>query len=211
MKEIIELFPLQVVMFPHSKIPLHIFEERYKKLISESINNAKEFGIVLAGEGKIESTGTSVKVVEVTSRSENGEMDIITEGVQRFRLYSYEIGRDGLYMGNVEYLEDENLDYDQAAMNKAVSDYNTVVEMAYKGSVKTISLDEIRWQDGKRSLCFYMAEKCGLALPEKQTLLEMDTESERLEFITEYFENIIPKLKEAERISDIIRSDGYLQ
>ncbi|MBK9226654.1 MAG: hypothetical protein IPL67_06290 [Ignavibacteria bacterium] len=54
-------------------------------------------------------------------------------------------------------------------------------------------------------------EKCGLSLKEKQQMLEMDTEQDRLDFISTYLENVLPKLKEAERISEIIKSDGYIQ
>ena len=43
----IPLFPLNMVVLPFEKVPLHIFEPRYKKMISESIENNSPFGIVL--------------------------------------------------------------------------------------------------------------------------------------------------------------------
>ncbi len=198
-------------MFPQSRIPLHIFEERYKKLMSEVIESGNEFGIVLILEGRLMTVGTTARVIEVSKKFENGELDIVTEGVKRFRLYSYEIGTDDIYRGKVEFLEDENLLYDKAGMNNAVESYNLLVELAYKGSVKFISQDELIRNDGSRSLCYQMAEKCGMGLNERQQMLEMDTEQDRLDYISTYLDNILPKLKEAERIAEIIRSDGYIQ
>lgn len=211
MNKALKLFPLQTVMFPGSRIPLHIFEERYKRLIADVLTNDGTFGIVLMNQGRLSGVGTSVRVTEVAKQFENGELDIIVSGIRRFSIKSYAVGEDGLYEGLVEYLEDNNLDFDPDLMAGAVEDYNKIVEMAYKGSIRPISLDEENISDGIRSACFLMAEKCGLGLEEKQHLLELDDEQKRLEYIREYFEMIIPKLKEAERISDIIRSDGYLQ
>lgn len=198
-------------MFPGSKIPLHIYEERYKRLVGDVLTAGGEFGIVLMHQGRLFGVGTSVKISEVTKKFENGELDIVVTGMRRFKLKSYSVGEDGLYDGIVEFLQDNNLDFDPDLMAEAVEDYNMIVEMAYKGSVRRISSEEKNISDGNRSACFLMAEKCGLGLEEKQHLLELDDEQKRLEYIREYFEMIIPKLKEAERISDIIRSDGYLQ
>ena len=211
MKNELKLFPLQLVMFPLSRIPLHIFEERYKSLISEVIGSDDEFGIVLIFDGRLMTVGTTAKVIEVSKKFENGELDIVTEGVRRFRLFSYDIGSDGIYRGKIEFLEDDNLLYDREEMNTAVESYNSLVELAYKGSVKIITQDELIGNDGSRSLCCKMAEKCGMGLNERQQMLEMDTEQDRLDFISTYLDNILPKLKEAERIAEIIKSDGYIQ
>ncbi|MEO8447541.1 MAG: LON peptidase substrate-binding domain-containing protein, partial [bacterium] len=79
----IPLFPLNVVMYPHSKIPLHIFEERYKKMIGECESSGAVFGINFFSDKNIHMTGCSAEVTEVTERLENGEMNIIVKGIQR--------------------------------------------------------------------------------------------------------------------------------
>ena len=56
-----------------------------------------------------------------------------------------------------------------------------------------------------------MAEKCGLSLLERQSLLEMNEEDTRLNYILKYLEEVMPKLKEADKISNIIKGDGYIQ
>ncbi len=207
----IPLFPLNVVMFPHSKIPLNIFEERYKKMIGECISGGTVFGINFFSEKNIHLTGCSAEVSEVTDRLENGGMNIIVKGVQRYKIINYELSLSGYYTGNIEYLDDDTGDYDKVKMVKAVKVYNDLVEIVYKGSVKKIDLSDVRWFEGNRSVAFSMAEKSGLSLAERQSLLETDKEEERLDFMLKYFESIMPKIKEADKVSNIIKSDGYIQ
>lgn len=207
----IPLFPLNVVMFPHSKIPLNIFEERYKKMIGECISGGTVFGINFFSEKNIHLTGCSAEVSEVTDRLENGGMNIIVKGVQRYKIINYELSLSGYYTGNIEYLDDDTGDFDKVKMVKAVKVYNDLVEIVYKGSVKKIDLSDVRWFEGNRSVAFSMAEKSGLSLAERQSLLETDKEEERLDFMLKYFESIMPKIKEADKVSNIIKSDGYIQ
>ena len=207
----IPLFPLNVVLFPHSKIPLYIFEERYKEMIGNCINNGTAFGINFFSEKNIHITGCSALVEEVTERKENGEMNIIVKGVQRYKIISYELSIAGYYSGIIEYLDDAIEGFDKIKMEKAVKIYNDLVEIVYKGSVKKIELGDLKWNDGKRSVTFTMAEKSGLSLVERQRMLELDSEEMRLDFILKYFSEVIPKIKEADKLSNIIKSDGYIQ
>ncbi len=207
----IPLFPLNVVLFPHSKIPLYIFEERYKKMIGDCINNGSVFGINFFSEKNIHTTGCSAEVDEVTERLANGEMNIIVKGVRRYEIVSYELSLEGYYSGKIEYFDDQTGGYDKVKMEKAVKIYNDLVEIVYKGSVKKIDLSDIKWFGGNRSITFSMAEKSGLSLVERQKLLETDSEDKRLDFMLKYFEEVIPKVKEADKISNIIKSDGYIQ
>ena len=207
----IPLFPLNVVLFPESKIPLYIFEERYKKMIGECLSNSSVFGINLFSDKNIHITGCSAKVDEVTERLENGEMNIIVRGVQRYKIISYELSIAGYYTGIIEYTDEESGEYDKVKMEKAVKIYNDLVEIVYKGSVKRIDLNDIKWHKGNSTVTFTMAEKSGLSLIERQKILEMDNENMRLDFMLKYFSEVIPKVTEADKISNIIKSDGYIQ
>lgn len=207
----IPLFPLNVVLFPYSKLPLYIFEERYKLMINECIGGGTYFGINFFSERKIHTVGCTAKVTEVTNRTDNGEMNIVVEGVSRYKIISYELGDVGYYSGRIEFIEDDNLNYDKAKMEKAVKQFNDLVETVYKGSVKKIDLSDLKWYDGSRSVTFTMAEKSGLSLTERQSLIEMESEEKRLEFILRYFEEVMPKIRDADKISNIIKGDGYIQ
>lgn len=207
----IPLFPLSAVLFPSSKLPLFIFEERYKKMINDCLSSGNEFGINYFADRKVYQVGCTAVVEELTNRTETGEMNIIAKGVARYKIIEYELSSEGFYVGKIEFVSGDNLNYDKVKMEKAVKIYNDLVELIYKGTVKGIDLSDIKWYDGKRSVSFLMAEKCGLNLLERQTVLEMDKEDLRLEYIMNYFNEVIPKLKEADRISNIIKSDGYIQ
>ena len=207
----IPLFPLNVVLFPESKIPLYIFEERYKKMIGECLSNSSVFGINLFSDKNIHITGCSAKVEEVTERLENGEMNIIVKGVQRYKIIRYELSIAGYFTGIIEYTDEESGEYDKVKMEKAVKIYNDLVEIVYKGSVKRIDLNDIKWHKGNSTVTFTMAEKSGLSLIERQKILEMDNENMRLDFMLKYFSEVIPKVTEADKISNIIKSDGYIQ
>lgn len=205
------LFPINVVLFPFSKLPLYIFEERYKKLINESAEEGKLFGINLFADKKIFNTGCSARVDKIINKNEKGEMNIIVSGIRRYKMIGYESGPEGYYIGKVNMTDDDNSDFDRENAEKCVKIYNELVEIVYKGSVSKIYLNDIKWQSKSRSLSFAMAEKCGLRLLERQNLLEIDSEDKRLDYLMKYFDEVFPKLKEADRISGIIKSDGYIQ
>lgn len=207
----IPLFPLNVVLFPYSKIHLYIFEERYKKLINECIDKVTLFGINFFAERRLFSVGCTASVEDIVNRLENGEMNIIVKGVQRYIVNNYELSPDGYYVGKIELKDESNQDFDKAKMEKCVKIYNELVDLVYKGTVNKINLNDMKWYESKRSVSFSMAEKCGLNLTERQNLLEIDFEDKRLDFILKYFDEVVPKIKDADRISNIIKSDGYIQ
>ncbi|MBK7444577.1 MAG: LON peptidase substrate-binding domain-containing protein [Ignavibacteria bacterium] len=207
----IPLFPLNVVLFPQSKIPLFIFEERYKKLIKDSIETESEFGIILFSGHKIHTTGCTAKVIALLNENENGEMNIVTEGYERFELLSYKAGTEGFFIGKVRILEDDYTEYDKDVLSECLKIYNEFVEIVYKGRIEKINQNDIKWKKQIRSFAFVMAEKSGMSLEDRQRLLESNNENDRLGIILSYFKKVYPKLKETERISDIIKSDGYIQ
>jgi Lon protease-like protein len=81
------LFPLPIVLVPTERIPLHIFEPRYRELITECVENGSEFGLVLAtGDGAVHEIGTRAAVSQVVEELSDGRLNIVVEGGERFRL-----------------------------------------------------------------------------------------------------------------------------
>jgi ATP-dependent Lon protease len=107
MNRLLPLFPLQLVAFPGSAIPLHIFEERYKEMVGEAEARSSEFGIVLAKEGGIANAGCTVVVEKVLRRYPDGRFDLIARGQRRFEILSLDQEKDYL-RGEVEYFFDED-------------------------------------------------------------------------------------------------------
>jgi uncharacterized protein len=96
------LFPLNSVLFPGMVLPLHIFEERYKRMVNHCLDEEHPFGVVLikeglevGGEAVPHQVGTTALIAGV-SRLKDGRMNIVTIGSERFRLG--EIRRDLPYL-----------------------------------------------------------------------------------------------------------------
>ena len=82
---LLALFPLGIALLPGEIVPLHIFEERYKRLIGERLEEG-EFGIVLAEEDSVRECGTSARVAELIEELDDGRLNVLVQGEQRFRL-----------------------------------------------------------------------------------------------------------------------------
>src|SRR4051812_19851218 len=86
MTNFIPIFPLGIVVYPGEQLNLHIFEPRYKQLIKECFSEKKTFGIPSVIDKRMQDFGTVVKVTEITTIHDSGEMDIKTEGTQVFKV-----------------------------------------------------------------------------------------------------------------------------
>jgi Lon protease-like protein len=107
MARLLPLFPLQLVVFPGSAIPLHIFEDRYKEMVGEAEAAGTEFGIVLAKDGGIMNAGCTVLVESVLKRYPDGRFDVLTRGQRRFVIQS--LNQDKEYLrGEVEFYGDDD-------------------------------------------------------------------------------------------------------
>jgi ATP-dependent Lon protease len=107
MARLLPLFPLQLVVFPGSAIPLHIFEDRYKEMVGEAEAAGTEFGIVLAKESGIMNAGCTVLVESVLKRYPDGRFDVLTRGQRRFVIQSLDQDKEYL-RGEVEFYSDED-------------------------------------------------------------------------------------------------------
>src|SRR5262249_16832914 len=103
---LLPLFPLDVVLFPGTPLPLHIFEPRYKEMIAECLTRQRPFGVVgVSGEG-VADVGCTAEILTVTKKYSDGRMDIVTEGRKRFEIMQVNQERSFL-QAEVLYLQDE--------------------------------------------------------------------------------------------------------
>jgi ATP-dependent Lon protease len=202
----IPIFPLNLVVFPGSKYPLHIFEERYKILLQKCVSENSGFVIVALIDKKISDVGVYVKVNQVLRTYENGEMDIIVEGIERFLINSINLHPDGYYISEVEkYLDNKN-EIDLSLIEELQNDFEEIVELAnYK-------LEESFWKNLKTAelKSYKIAEKSGMSYDQQQEFLILKTENERLYFLISYFNSIKVKVNGAENLRRIIMNDGFL-
>ena len=205
----IPLFPLGVVLFPTSRVPLHIFEERYKKLCEESLKNHSTFGINYVEEDKLHSIGCTAQVSDIIKRYPDGKMDIITEGVRRYEIVKFEQGPENeLSYATVRWIEDVPEERDKHLADEAITLFNELCDIAYKGTID--ALDSAVWRASDKLPSFAIAQKSGLEADQRQALLSITSENERLSILKNFLSQLLPRVREIETINDLIRNDGYI-
>lgn len=200
------LFPLNLVLFPHTRIPLHIFEPRYRTLVHQCMHEGSVFGVNLVEKGHLHQVGCTAKIVEITQEYEDGRMDIVIEGVDRFHLEALQDGEAPYFVGEAEIIEDADEPHDLMLVKRVAELYDQIIEIVY-GS-EGPQFERIASEQADPS--FTMAPKCGLSLSQKQQLLELTSENSRLEVLLAHLEHLLPSIREAHVVQRIVRSDGYL-
>src|SRR4029078_8999387 len=120
------LFPLGLVLLPGELVPLHIFEERYKQMIGECLDEEREFGILWLAGAEVEDIGCAARVTRVLERFDDGRMNILAEGTTPFRM-ERRMG-DMPYPAGDSVLLDEEPAADDEALERARTTYADLVE-----------------------------------------------------------------------------------
>jgi Lon protease-like protein len=197
---LIPLFPLQVVVFPRTTLPLHIFEERYKEMVGLAITENSEFGMVLAKEEGIVNAGCTVRVEKVLQRYPDGRMDILTRGQRRFEIVS--LNEDKPYLqGEVTFFEDDDLaPVPPELRNQALEHYKALAQLP--------NSREGEPNLGDPQLSFQLAQY----LPDLDflnTLLRRRSETDRLKRLNQYLAGYIPRQRNIEHVRQVAPTNGF--
>ncbi|MBZ5595256.1 MAG: LON peptidase substrate-binding domain-containing protein [Acidobacteriia bacterium] len=197
---LLPLFPLRVVVFPRTPLPLHIFEERYKEMIGEAMQGNSEFGIVLAKDDGIVNAGCTVVVKEVLKKYADGRLDILTRGVRRFEIVG--LNQDKAYLrGEVEFFDDDDSSPAPAELReKALVQYRSLREAG--------ELPSLEPELGDKQLSFQLAQTLE-DLDFLNVLLRNRSEAQRLEQLSEYLARQAPRLREAARMRKLAPLNGH--
>jgi Lon protease-like protein len=170
------LFPLGLVLLPTEQVPLHIFEPRYRELISECLEQETQFGLVYADDDGIREIGTRAAVVEVVERFDDGRLNIVVEGRDRFKLVELTDGRT-FHTAAVEPVEDQDDPPDGLDAERALELFRRLAELT-GAQVEPPSPDA-------PELSFALASRFELSPDLKQELLEATSERIRLKRLCE--------------------------
>lgn len=173
------LFPLELVLLPGERVPLHIFEPRYKELINECLSLGTEFGVLLADDSGNREVGTKASIVDVLERLPDGRLNILVEGRERFRVVQNTSGRSFATAETAEVL-DEGGPPGEEAVGACLVAYQRLAEVA------EVPLGEL--EPGAENLAFRIAASLTFSLESKQELLEMSSEDDRLIRVRELLE-----------------------
>src|SRR5438445_2423634 len=168
------LFPLGMVLLPTERVPLHIFEPRYRELIGECVAEEREFGLLLGDDEGLRKIGTRAAVIEVVDRLPDGRLNVVVEGRERFRLVELTDGRS-FATGEVEPLPDE-------VLVSAREDRDGVLEV-YRELAELVEAEVDEPGPDSQLLSFEIAARVDFGAPRKQELLELTSEPERPESV----------------------------
>jgi ATP-dependent Lon protease len=197
---LIPLFPLRVVVFPRTPLPLHIFEERYKEMVGGAIRDQSEFGIVLAHESGIGNAGCTVKVEKLLQMYPDGRMDIMTRGQRRFEIVTVNEEKDYL-QAEVNYFDDDDAATSAELRAQAVLHYKDLAPLGIASNLGEPDLAD-------RQLSFQLAQ----GLPDLDflsTLLRTRSEDARLKQLNHYLAEYIPRQRTIERMKSLAPTNGF--
>ena len=210
------IFPLPVVLFPGIPMPLHIFEERYRKMLSDIRDGDNLFGLsyfdAAASELDMPPAGHVGCVAEVaeTQALPDGRSNILAVGLVRYEIESY-VERGDLYLvGRTKYFEDE--DEADPALTAQSRDVATMF-MRVANSIRAIndergSLPDISDTDPQR-LSFLVSAAMELEAEMKQELLELRSTSERLNRLRDLLARVVGNYEERARIHSLAKRNGH--
>ncbi len=187
------LFPLPIVLVPTERIPLHIFEPRYRELIEECVEEGEPFGLVLStGDGAVHEIGTRALVSQVLEVLEDGRMNIVVEGGDRFRLLELTSGR-AFATGLVEPVVDDDEPPEADDEERALEVFRELADAAESD----VDVPE----QSSPQLDFELAARVDFAVDSKQELLATTSPRERMKKLIGYLETAL----EAVRLEQTLR------
>jgi Lon protease-like protein len=195
------IFELPVVILPRELLPLHIFEERYKRMVGHCLERAEPFGIVFRDEdGTAHRIGCTARIEEVLERFDDGRMNIVVAGEQPFKVLE-RFERTEFPAGEVEPIDsgDEPRD-DEPEASDARQAFADLVERV---SGEAADLGEIEAADS-----FGIAARVELPVETKQALLELRSERERLRMLGNALRALLAAVAGSREIAERAKLNG---
>jgi len=204
MTNFIPIFPLGIVVYPGENVNLHIFEPRYKQLISECHATKKPFGIPAVVDNKLQENGTLVSVTELSKTYDNGEMDIKTKGEKVFRML--EIIKEvpeKLYSGAIVNYPDNKEQGDIELMRRVMKGIRELH--------KLLNVSKDFKKPDEELNAYEVAHHVGLTLQEEYELLGLLEELQRQEYLKRHLTKVLPLVAEMEGLREKIKHNGHFK
>jgi Lon protease-like protein len=197
------LFPLGLVALPTESVPLHIFEDRYLRMIAHCMEGeGTEFGILWLSDEELKQTGCACTIEQVLERLPDGRLNILARGTRAFTLLERQ---DELPYpaGVIEFASDEAEEADEQVATGARELYGELVAQA---TDRELSPEELAELDSYR-----MAGTVEFELEAKQQLLELRSENARLRLLGTMLAGAIERLELLERAQERAQSNGKVR
>ena len=202
LREDFPLFPLSLVALPGELVPLHIFEERYKTMMTECLDAGTEFGIVWMSDDGLREIGCACEIERVLERMEDGRLNLLARGTRPFRVLERQAHLP-YPAGVVEFVSDSGDELDAQVAGDARAAYADLVRRATDREPEDQELAEMGAYD--------MAATVDFGLDAKQGLLDLRSENARLRLVARLFRAALKRLAFVERAQERARSNGKVR
>lgn len=204
MTNFIPIFPLGIVVYPGEALNLHIFEPRYKQLISECYESKKHFGIPAVINDRLCEMGTLVKVEEISKIYEDGKMDIRTTGGAVFRILEMVKELPGkLYSGAIVNYP-ENREKGKRVLMK-------LILAGIKELHRSLNVEKDFKKRDDELWSYDIAHHAGLSLVQEYELLELMHELQRLEYLRRHLTGVLPVMAEMVSLKEKVKLNGHFK
>lgn len=201
MDALLPLFPLDVVLLPGAPLPLHIFEPRYKEMISQCLEQKMAFGMVRTKEEGFVNVGCTAEIINVLKKYDDGRMNILTEGQRRFEVLQVNQERAFL-QAEVFYLTDDGDQPLAAEQERAMQLHAEIMQLAGAQPEKV--------EAGTGQLAYKLAGSLPFDPDFQQALLEMNSEAERIRAVISFFDRILPVLHQNAKAKRRAGGNGHV-
>jgi Lon protease-like protein len=193
----IPIFELPLVLLPTERIPLHIFEERYKRMIAYCLEEEAPFGVLLRTDDGGRDIGCAANVIEVLETFDDGRLNILVEGDYRFEVAErFEDPR--FPMASIATLRE-----DPAA---GPADPGPARE-AFEGLLAALESDAELDEDAETA--YEIAARVEIPVEPKQELLETSAEPDRLELLVRILDGLGEQVAKSRELSERARGNGH--
>jgi Lon protease-like protein len=194
------IFELPLVLLPGEQVPLHIFEERYKRMVGTSLEQGEPFGVILADDDGARSIGCTARIDDVTERFDDGRLNIVVRGESPFKVLD-RFESPEFPTGEVELIPDEDVPpIDEDSATAAREAFAELAERATGERPESAELDG--------ASAYSLAARIELPPETKQQLLEMRDEDERMALLANALGAVGKALERAEEAADRASGNG---
>lgn len=191
------IFELPLAAVPSERVPLHIFEQRYRAMIAHCLESESELGLLLRTDSGARSIGCAVEVTEVLERFEDGRLNILVTGVWRFRVLERRDGPE-FPLAIVQRLEEPD---------DAVGADPTRAQEAFAALLEAVGAEGE--PPAGMSTAYEIAGRVEMPAQAKQRLLETDSERARLELLGATLRGLAAAVDRSRRLAELARGNGH--
>jgi Lon protease-like protein len=196
------IFELPLVLLPGEQVPLHIFEDRYKRMVGNSLDSGEAFGIVLRDSDGARPIGCTAQVTDVLERFDDGRLNIVVTGEGPFRVLD-RFDEPEFPSAEIEMLDPRPGDADPAAATAAREAF---CELAERASGERPGAAEVAGEDA-----YALAARVELPAETKQELLELRDEGQRMRLLARVLTALGEALDRADEIATRAKSNGKVR